>query len=73
MKVNIKDLSVVMPLGNNGIQLNVYDNNGKFLGDLRIGKATIEWCKGKTHQGNGSQVKWPELIKWFEGQSTDDE
>jgi hypothetical protein len=68
MKVSVKDLAVSMDLGNNGIELDVYDNDNNHLGDLRIGKATIEWCKGKTHHGNGVQVKWQKLIDWFEGQ-----
>jgi hypothetical protein len=66
MKVSVKDLQVNMPLGNNGIELDVYDNDEKFLGDLRIGKAKIEWCKGKTRAGNGIQKTWNDLINWFE-------
>ncbi|HEY9161761.1 MAG TPA: hypothetical protein VIS94_11820 [Desulfomonilia bacterium] len=65
MKVSIKDLQVNMDLGNNGIELDVYDNNDKHLGDLRIGKATIEWCPGRTHKGNGKQKNWDELIRFF--------
>jgi len=57
-----------MEIGNKGIELDVYDGNDVHLGDLRIGKATIEWCKGRTRQGNGVQVKWPDLIKWFQSQ-----
>ena len=53
MKVSIKDLQVNMDLGNNGIELDVYDNEGKHLGDLVISKAKIEWCKGRTRRGNG--------------------
>jgi len=34
MKVSIKDLSVTMEIKNNGIELDVYDNSGKHLGDL---------------------------------------
>ena len=68
MKVSVKDLAVNMDLGNNGITLDVYDNDGKHLGDLRIGKATIEWCKGKTRTGNGVQKKWVNLIDWFEAE-----
>jgi len=68
MKVSIKDLSVSMELGNKGITFDVYDNN-KFLGDLRIAKGTIEWCKGKVKAGNGIHIKWPELIKFFEEKS----
>jgi hypothetical protein len=68
MKVSVKDLAVTMNLGNTGITLDVYDNDDNFLGDLRIGKSTIEWCAGKTKAGNGVKKKWPELIAFFEGQ-----
>jgi len=65
MKVSVKDLQVSMELGNNGIELGV--NDGKtYLGDLRIGRGTIEWCKGKKQKGNGVQKNWSELIAWFE-------
>jgi hypothetical protein len=57
-----------MELGNNGIELDVYDNQGNHLGDLRIGKATIEWCKGRTRRGNGNQTDWNTLIAWLEDQ-----
>lgn len=68
MKVSVKDLSVSMDLGNNGIELDVYDNQGKHLGDLRIGKATIEWCKGRVRKGNGNKTDWNTLIEWLEKQ-----
>lgn len=67
MKVSVKDLAVNMELGNKGIELDVYDAGGTHLGDLRIGRAKIEWCKGKTHVGNGTTVTWEKLIEWFEG------
>ncbi len=68
MKVSVKDLAVTMDLGNNGIELDVYDNNDQHLGDLRIGRARIEWCKGRTRTGNGVQVTWQQLIDWFESE-----
>ena len=68
MKVSIKDLQVNMELGNNGIELDIYDNVNTHLGDLRIGRATIEWCRGRTHAGNGVQISWDALIQWFEQQ-----
>lgn len=67
MKVSIKDLSINMDLGNNGVTFDVYGNDGKFLGDLRLGKGTVEWCKGKTKAGNGVKVKWNEFINLLEG------
>jgi hypothetical protein len=66
VKISIKDLSINMDLGNNGVTFDVYGNDGKFLGDLRLGKGTVEWCKGKTQAGNGVKVKWNDLIKFFE-------
>ncbi len=69
MKVSVKDLAVNMELGNNGISLDVYDTDGTYMGDLRIGRATIEWCKGKTRTGNGSKKSWKQLTEWFEGSS----
>jgi hypothetical protein len=56
-----------MDLGNNGVTFDVYDTKDKFLGDLRLGKGTVEWCKGKTVAGNGVKVKWNDLIGFFEG------
>lgn len=69
MKISVKELAVNMPLGMNGITLDVYDNEDKHLGDLRIGKATIEWCAGRTHTGNGVKVNWPKLLEWFDSQA----
>ena len=68
MKVSVKDFAVSMDLGNNGVQLDIYDNDGTHLGDLRVGKAKIEWCPGRTHTGNGHKAKWNDLIAWFEKQ-----
>ena len=67
MKVSIKDLAVTMDLGNTGVTMDVYDNDDKFLGDLRIGRGTIEWCKGRTRAGNGAKKNWTQLIAFFEG------
>jgi hypothetical protein len=68
MKVSIKHFEVDVELGNNGITFDVRDSSGAFLGDLRIGKGTVEWCKGKTQKGNGKRVSWEALIAWFESQ-----
>jgi hypothetical protein len=59
MKVSVNDLNVSMELGNNGIELRVYDNDSNHLGDLRIGRATIEWCRGRTRTGVTSRATPP--------------
>lgn len=66
MKVNVDDLDVAMELGNNGITLSVYDNDNTYRGKLRVGKGTVEWCKGKKRIGNGIKVNWNDLITYFE-------
>ena len=66
MKVRIKDLSVNMELGNNGVTFDVYDNADTFLGDLRLGRGKVEWCKGRTRAGNGITVNWNELLAFFD-------
>lgn len=65
MKVGIKKFNVEMELKNSGIEFEVRNNENVFLGDLRISKATIEWCPGKTRTGNGKQKTWDELIEFF--------
>lgn len=67
MKISIKDFAVSMELGNNGVTLDVYDNNDNHLGDLRLGRGKIEWCEGRTHAGNGVTKTWPQLIAFFKG------
>lgn len=66
MKVSIKQLAVSMDLGNKGFELDVYDSKDVHLGDLGIGKAGLEWCRGKTHSGNGVKISWNEFITWAE-------
>ena len=68
MQVSVKDFSVSMQLGNNGIEFDIYDNAGNHLGDLRLGKAKVEWCQGRTRRGNGNQVSWEQLIGWLQSQ-----
>ena len=50
-------------LGNNGIVLYIADNNGKHLGKLRIGQATVEWCRGRTRIGNGRKTRLEAFIE----------
>jgi hypothetical protein len=68
MKVRIKDFAVTMDMGNDGITMDVYDPgvDGAHRGDVRFGKATIEWCPGRTRTGNGHKVNWNDFIAWME-------
>lgn len=69
MKVTIKSFDVAMELKNNGIELEIRDNQNAFLGDLVVTKAKLIWCKGKTDRKNGKSVTLAKLIEFMESQS----
>ena len=57
------DLSdATIDLGNKGVALKIADNEGKHVGTLRIGRATVEWRKGRTRAQNAKKIKLEELI-----------
>jgi hypothetical protein len=67
MKVSIKDLAVDMDIKNNGIELDVYSEDGKdHLGDLYVTKAGLIWCHGKTSRKKGVRISWKQFIEWSE-------
>jgi len=61
MKIHVHDIPPA-ELGNNGIVLYVADNNGKHVGKLRLGQATLEWCPGKTPIGHGRKIRMRDFI-----------
>ncbi|WP_433658243.1 hypothetical protein ACQPW1_40340 [Nocardia sp. CA-128927] len=68
MKVKVDASDVTIALGNKGITFDIADEEGKHVGHLRIGQATIEWRRGRTRAGNGTRVKLQKLIELLEGQ-----
>ena len=66
MKVSVKDFAVSMEIKNKGIELDVYDNNDKHLGDLVITKSKLVWCKGRTKVENGVEISWKDFIAYME-------
>ncbi len=69
MKVSIKDLSVSMEIKNKGIEIDVYDNQDNFLGDLVVTKTRLTWCPGKTKPENGHKIDWQEFINFMQSQT----
>ena len=63
MKVSIKNFAIDMEIKNNGIELDIYDNNGTHLGDLIVTKTGLTWCDGRTTRQNGRKLSWAEFIK----------
>lgn len=62
MKVNIKRLSVDMPVKNKGVEFEIRDTDGTHLGDLFVTKTGLTWCKGRTRRDNGIFVSWSDFI-----------
>ena len=57
---------VTISLGNKGVTLTIADNDGKHVGHLRIGQATVEWRKGRTRPGNGKTLQLQRMIQLLE-------
>jgi hypothetical protein len=62
LRVQVDTSWINTQLGNQGLVLYVADNQGRHKGTLRIGKATVEWCKGRTRMGNGRKLPLEKLI-----------
>ena len=60
MQITARDIEA--QLGNNGVVLYIADNDGNHVGKLRIGQATIEWCRGRTRIGNGKKMAVKDFI-----------
>ena len=58
MQVTIKSLDVNMELKNRGVELEIRNPQGEFLGDLVVTKTQLIWCKGKTKRQNGKTISW---------------
>lgn len=61
VKVDLEDVTIT--LGNNGVLLKISDNEGKHVGNLRIGQATVEWRQGRIRAGNGKKMRLERLIE----------
>jgi hypothetical protein len=66
MQVSVKDMSISMELKNKGMELDVYDNQGNFLGDLVVTKTRLTWCPGKTKPENGHKIEWQDFINYMQ-------
>ncbi len=66
MKVSIKSFDVDMDVKNNGVEFEVYDNNGEHLGDVFLTKTSVIWCRGRVRRANGVRFTWEQFIQRME-------
>ncbi|QRY48138.1 hypothetical protein JVX93_15930 [Mycolicibacterium boenickei] len=62
MKIYADLKDVTIELKNKGITLKIHDNTGKHVGDLRLGRSSGEWMRGRTRDGNGVKFTMQKLI-----------
>jgi hypothetical protein len=67
MKVSLDLADVTAELGNKGVVFYVAANDGKHAGKVRIGRATVEWCKGRKRIGNGKKISMERFLELLEG------
>ena len=67
MKVCIKDFAVGMEVKSKGIELEVREPGGKFLGDLVVTNTRLIWCKGRTGRENAKEMRLEKFIEMMEG------
>jgi hypothetical protein len=66
MQVNVAMDDVTITLGNNGVTFSIADNEGKHVGHIRFGQATVEWRKGRTRAGKGKKLPLAKLVELLE-------
>lgn len=64
MQVTIEEVPAV-PIGNKGVLIRIRDENGKNLGKLRFGQATVRWSKGSTREANAKRLSVQDFVDYL--------
>jgi hypothetical protein len=62
VQVQLDAKTVSLQLGNQGVDVKISDNQGRQVGTLRIGHATVEWRKGKIRPSTGRKLELSKFI-----------
>jgi hypothetical protein len=62
VQVQLDAKTVSLQLGNQGVDVKITDNQGRQVGTLRIGHATVEWRKGKIGPSTGRKLELSKFI-----------
>jgi hypothetical protein len=66
MQVFVKNISATIELKNNGMTFDLYETDGSYKGKIKLNRAGMVWCSGKTRLENGDKVSWYDLIEHLE-------
>lgn len=64
MNVTVEQIPEV-PVGNKGILVRIRDEQGKNLGKLWIGQATVRWAKGSIHEKNAKKLSVEDFVGYL--------
>lgn len=67
----MKSFDVEMEIKNKGVELEVRDPDGTFLGDLIVTKTQIIWRKGKTSREHGKKLTWQKFANVMDANGTE--
>ena len=65
MKVRIKEFNIPMEVKTSGIEFEVRDTKGQFLGDLVLSSTRLVWCEGKTDPKHGKRISWEKFRQYM--------
>ena len=65
MQVSIEEVPEIK-FGNKGPLIRIRDEQGKNIGKLRIGQATVRWAKGSTPEGNAKKVSVEKFVEYLD-------
>lgn len=64
MKVTVENVPAV-DVGNSGVLIRVRDEEGKNLGRLWIGQATVRWAPGSTREQNAKRLSVGNFVDYL--------
>jgi hypothetical protein len=64
VRVTVEQIPEVS-VGNKGILIRVRDEDGKNLGKLWFGQATVRWASGSTHEKNAKRLSVQKFVDYL--------
>jgi hypothetical protein len=64
MQVTVEEIPQVA-VGNKGVLIRIRTEEGKNLGKLWIGQATVRWAKGSTREANAKRLSVEDFVAYL--------
>ena len=70
MNVRVKGVDVEMEIKNHGVELEVQDAGGTFLGNVILTKTQVIWCRGYTSREHGKKLDWEAFARLMDAKGS---